>query len=55
MKPYGHSRKDKLECDYGCCTFKSGKGRTSRKKVDRANRKTARQEHRKDCLEIEED
>lgn len=23
MKPYGHSRRDKLECKYGCCTTKS--------------------------------
>lgn len=44
MKPYGHSRRDKLECRYGCCTFKSGKYVKCRKVVDRANRKTARQE-----------
>ena len=25
MKAYGHSRKDKIECKYGCCTYKSGK------------------------------
>lgn len=43
MKAYGHSRKDKLECKYGCCTYKSGKDRSCRKVVDRANRKTARQ------------
>ena len=44
MKAYGHSCRDKLECRYSCCTFKSGKHRKSRKAVDRANRKTARQE-----------
>jgi hypothetical protein len=44
MKAYGHSRTDKLECSYGCCTYKSGKARSCRKQVDRTNRKTARQE-----------
>jgi hypothetical protein len=44
MKPYGHSRRDKLECKYGCCAGKSGKDRTCRQTVDRVNRKTARQE-----------
>jgi hypothetical protein len=44
MKPYGHSRKDKEECKYGCCTGKSGKDKNCRGIVDRANRKTARQE-----------
>ena len=43
MKAYGHSRRDKLECRYGCCTDKSGKNLGCRKKVDRTNRKTARQ------------
>jgi hypothetical protein len=43
MKAYGHSRKDKLECKYGCCTMKSGKLKNCRHIVDRANRKTARQ------------
>ena len=42
MKAYGHSRKDKLECKHGCCTFKSGRKKNCRKVVDRANRKTAR-------------
>lgn len=42
MKAYGHSRRDKLECKYGCCTGKSGKAKNCRKVVDRANRKTAR-------------
>ena len=46
MKPYGHSRKDKEECEYGCCTSKSGKKHDCRSVVDRANRKTARQEAR---------
>ena len=44
MKPYGHSRSDKIECKYGCCTGKSGKEKNCRGVVDRANRKTARQE-----------
>lgn len=44
MKPYGHSRKDKQECKYGCCTTKSGKKKNCRGEVDRANRKTARQD-----------
>lgn len=43
MKAYGHSRSDKLECKYGCCTSKSGKAKNCRGVVDRANRKTARQ------------
>ena len=51
MKAYGHSRKDKLECRYGCCTGKSGKARNCRKIVDRANRKTARREMKFECLE----
>lgn len=42
MKAYGHSRRDKLECKYGCCTMKSGQHKNCRKAVDRANRKTAR-------------
>lgn len=43
MKAYGHSRHDKIECKYGCCTTKSGKAKNCRGVVDRANRKTARQ------------
>jgi hypothetical protein len=43
MKAYGHSRRDKLECKYGCCTGKSGKVKACRKVVDRTHRKTARQ------------
>lgn len=43
MKAYGHSRHDKIECKYGCCTLKSGKAKNCRSLVDRANRKTARQ------------
>ena len=53
MKAYGHSRKDKLECDFGCCVGKSGKDRSCRAVVDRANRKTARQEGRKEANEPE--
>lgn len=47
MKAYGHSRRDKIECKYGCCTTKSGKNNGCRYQVDRANRKTARQESRR--------
>lgn len=43
MKAYGHSRHDKIECKYGCCTTKSGKAKNCRSVVDRANRKTSRQ------------
>ena len=43
MKPYGHSRTDKYECTYGCCTYSSGKHKHCRKVVDRTNRKSARQ------------
>lgn len=43
MKAYGHNRRDKLECKCGCCTGKSGKDRSCRTVVDRANRKSARQ------------
>ena len=42
MKAYGHSRKDKLECKYGCCTGKSGKKKNCRAVVDKAKRKTGR-------------
>ena len=42
MHAYGHSRKDKQECIYGCCTGKSGKKKNCRKVVDKANKKTAR-------------
>lgn len=43
MKAYGHSRSDKIECRYGCCTTKSGKAKNCRTVVDRSNRKSARQ------------
>lgn len=44
MKAYGHSRKDKWSCVYGCCTGKSDKKKNCREDVDRSKRKTARQE-----------
>lgn len=50
MKAYGHSRQDKIECRYGCCTTKSGKAKNCRGVVDRANRKTARQSGVKDVV-----
>lgn len=43
MKAYGHSRRDKIECQYGCCTTKSGAKKNCRSVVDKSNRKTARQ------------
>jgi hypothetical protein len=43
MKSYGHSRRDKLECRFGCCTSKSGKKKNCRRIVDRSKRKAARQ------------
>lgn len=43
MKAYGHSRRDKLECGYGCCTTKSGPMKSCRKVNDREHRKRARQ------------
>jgi hypothetical protein len=42
MKAYGHSRRDKLECKYGCCTGDSGRKRGCRKVNDRKHRKEAR-------------
>lgn len=42
MKAYGHSRRDKRECKYGCCTGDSGKKKNCREIVDRAKRKVAR-------------
>ena len=47
MKPYGHSRRDRLSCDHGCCTEKYGKKKDCRPSTDRARRKTARQEARR--------
>ena len=52
MKAYGHNRRDKRECRYGCCTGKSGKKKNCRHSVDRANRKTARRED-KEVVSIE--
>lgn len=43
MKAYGHSRRDKLECKYGCCTGKSGSKKGCQAVVDRSKRKSARQ------------
>jgi hypothetical protein len=55
MKAYGHSRRDKLECKYGCCTYKSGHKLNCRKEVDRTNRKTARQEGKQQIKEQQSD
>ena len=54
MKAYGHSRRDKLECRYGCCTDKSGAKLNCRKAVDRQNRKSARQEAKKVDLDFDD-
>lgn len=53
MKPYGHSRSDKLECKYGCCTSKSGVLKACRALVDRANRKSARQAAKKELAAMD--
>jgi hypothetical protein len=42
MKAYGHHRKDKLTCEYGCCGYRGLKRLGSRKKNDKYRRKTAR-------------
>ena len=45
MKSYGHHRRDKLQCRYGCCQLKRGtKFGSQRESADRSRRKTARQE-----------
>ena len=44
MRPFGHSRRDKLQCAYGCCTGKCGKAKNGRRLVDRARRKAGRRE-----------
>lgn len=49
MKAYGHSRRDKLECRQGCCTGKSGKNRGCRGVNDRSNRKSARQDAKREA------
>ena len=52
MKAYGHSRRDKLECEYGCCTGKCGKKKNCRASVDRARRKAARRRKPYDSPDI---
>ena len=49
MKAYGHSRRDKLVCGYGCCATKSGPMKDCRKVSDREHRKRARQEGRREA------
>ena len=46
MRAYGHTRRDKLECHWGCCTMKGGKRKGCRKVVDRSRRKRARRDAR---------
>lgn len=55
MKAYGHTRRDKLECEYGCCTGKSGKKKHCRAAVDRSKRKAARRSKELDLLPNRED
>lgn len=55
MKAYGHSRRDKIECKYGCCTTKSGPKKNCRAVVDKSNRKTARQVAFKEVKNIVEE
>jgi len=55
MKAYGHSRRDKIECKYGCCTTKSGPKKNCRAVVDKSNRKTARQSAFKEVKHIIEE
>lgn len=55
MKAYGHSRRDKLECKYGCCTGKSGAKKGCRKAVDKTNRKTARRANARFTLDEEQE
>lgn len=54
MKAYGHTRKDKIECKYGCCTTKSGKKKNCRDIVDKTKHKKARQEQKKECFMFSE-
>lgn len=44
MHAYGHTRRDCRTCKYGCCVLKGNKHKNSHKVVDKARRKTARQE-----------
>lgn len=52
MKAYGHTRKDKQECEYGCCGTKSLPQKNCRGLVDKAKRKKARQSSK---VEIEKE
>lgn len=44
MKAYGHSRRDKLECKFGCCGGDSLKFKNCHQVNDHANKKSARQQ-----------
>ncbi len=50
MKPYGHTEKDNSICGWGCCFHPDRTQRhwTVRKVIDRAKRKKARREGRKE-------
>ena len=55
MQAYGHSRRDKLTCKYGCCTGKSGKERSYRCQRDNVKRKSARQVASKVCYNADQE
>lgn len=44
MKAYGHKRKNMMRCKYGCCGYKGLKEKNGSEHVDRAARKSSRQE-----------
>ena len=45
MKPYGHTKRDTLTCQYGCCVSKAHKvKRDPNRAYDKARRKAVRQE-----------
>ncbi|QBX32811.1 hypothetical protein Asfd1_185 [Aeromonas phage Asfd_1] len=50
MKPYGHSRKSALTCQYGCCTFETASWKKCRKASDRVRRKAARSENKSQII-----
>lgn len=58
MKPYGNSRSDNLNCDWGCCPTKYVKAHFHHPERDikeaiKRGRKKARQEARKEIREAQ--
>lgn len=50
MKSYGHDRRDKLACAYGCCDYKKGSVFANCRAVcDRRAKKRARAVGKADC------